>query len=311
MLFCRALKSGLKIFFFMILLSHTSHAVESIYTVQTGSFSELAQAEKQFNLIQQSLQDPEFDFLRIEKIGKFYSVRLGKFKGTTPANTLLALVKPRMESAITMKAYYKEERIIKLHRSSSAPGSIPETTQKESKKVRVRPEKTKPVMLEKAPPTIIKKRKLAPLEDQIRKISVMVEKRDYQGALKLLEAEIETRPENHRINAWYGVVLLKMNSPTRALPYFLKAAKLSPGRSDYHNSAGYCLYYLNRFDEALDRFQKAISLEPEHIDAFTGLGLTYAKTGKKGDAMDVYRKLSGLDKRSADKLLKIIKKTPF
>lgn len=254
---------------FLSLLPLNSYASESIYTIQTGSFISIAPAQKQFDSIVQGLNEKELDYLRIEKIGKFYSVRLGKFEDYATAKKFLQAIKPQLSTAIIMKAYIIDERTVRLYKKSpSAVGS---------------------------------------LEEQIKIISDLVDKEDYEGALEVIKIEMLARPESPELNGWYGAVLLRMNDPAKAIKYLRKAAKLSPEVSDYHNGVGYSLFFLGRLDEAIDEFNKAVTLNPAHIDALTGLGIAYAKIGKKDKAIDVYNKLKDVDRDTANNLLKIIK----
>lgn len=92
-----------------------SHASDLIYTIQTGSFDRVTPAQKHVKSIVQDFNGIELSHLRIEKIGDFYSVRLGKFNNYTSADKLLQIIKPKLSTAIIMKAYIKDERIIKSH----------------------------------------------------------------------------------------------------------------------------------------------------------------------------------------------------
>ncbi len=67
------------LFIFLLLLPINTYASQTILTIQIGSFDDLPSAERQFDLIKQGLQDKDLEYLRIEKIGASYSVRLGKF----------------------------------------------------------------------------------------------------------------------------------------------------------------------------------------------------------------------------------------
>lgn len=268
---CLAVAKCLTFALFLLLLPLNSYASESIYTIQTGSFISIAPAQKQFDSIVQGLNEKELDYLRIEKIGKFYSLRLGKFEDYTTAKKFLQAIKPQLSTAIIMKAYIIDERIVRLYKKSpSAERS---------------------------------------LEEQIKIISDLVDKEDYEGALEVIKIEMLARPESPELNGWYGAVLLRMNNPAKAIKYLRKAAKLSPEVSDYHNGVGYSLFFLGRLDEAIDEFNKAVTLDPAHIDALTGLGISYAKIGKKDKAIDVYNKLKDVDRDTANNLLKIIKGT--
>jgi hypothetical protein len=90
----------------------------SIYTIQTGSFITIKRAQKQLSFIVQRLYEKELDYLRIEKIGKFYSIRLGKFENPLNADKVLQTIKTHLPSAIRLKAYIKDERILRLYKDS-------------------------------------------------------------------------------------------------------------------------------------------------------------------------------------------------
>jgi hypothetical protein len=85
-----------------------------IYTVQTGSFHHMKEARKHFNMVRKTLSREVIDYLRIEKIGKYYAVRVGKFEDRTHAERFHQIIKKDLGSSHLMKAYIKDERIIKL-----------------------------------------------------------------------------------------------------------------------------------------------------------------------------------------------------
>ena len=87
----------------------------SIYTIQTGSFIKIERAQKQFDLIVKGLNEKELDYLRIEKIGKFYGVRLGKFIKNAEAKIKLESVKSYMPNCTIVKTRYMEERIENIY----------------------------------------------------------------------------------------------------------------------------------------------------------------------------------------------------
>ncbi len=91
------------------------YASQLVYTVQIYSQKSIADAQKQFNSILQSLNEKNLNLLRIEKIGKYYTVRLGKFENYANAKKFLQEIKPRLSEAIILKAYIKNERIVQLY----------------------------------------------------------------------------------------------------------------------------------------------------------------------------------------------------
>jgi hypothetical protein len=88
----------------------------TIYTIQTGSMISITDAQKQFNSISRLLNEKELNFLRIEKIGNYHTVRLGKFENYATAKNFLQAIESRLSAAIILKAYIKDERIIRLYK---------------------------------------------------------------------------------------------------------------------------------------------------------------------------------------------------
>lgn len=284
---------------FLPLISYSSRLFHS---VQTGSFVNVAVAQKQYDSIVQKLNEKELDNLRIEKIGKFYSVRLGKFKDFTSAEKFLKSAGSRLPKATVMEVYIRHERIIKSYADTSS------VDRQRDRETTLPVDAHKEVIPQTAKKTDITE-KAVPLAEKIAAIADHVNKKDFNAALEIINAEIASQPEHPDLNAWLGVVLLKMDRPLDALKYFKKSTELSPGVSNYHNGLGYSLFYLNRFDEAIDAFNRAVILDPGHFDALTGLCIVYAKSGKKEKAMDIYNKLKDLDRENADRLLQIIEMT--
>jgi L,D-transpeptidase ErfK/SrfK len=86
-----------------------------IYTIQIGSFIKIERARKLYDSIVQGLKGKQLDHLRIEKIGELYSVRLRKFENNATARNFLNLHKTQLSTAIILKAYIKNDRVVKLY----------------------------------------------------------------------------------------------------------------------------------------------------------------------------------------------------
>jgi tetratricopeptide (TPR) repeat protein len=290
--------------FLLLCIPLTSSAAESIYTYQLGSFAQIEDAEKQFDSLVNLLSENNTDHLRIEKIGKFYSVRLGKFANKNEAEAFLLPIKNRLTQYLLMKAYYKKERIVKLYQP--AIHKQPET--KEEAEITRKPVKITPQRSEVEEKNVSEKTKTIPAEDHLKFISSLVNNKKYKEALEFIEPKLAEHPEDSGMNGWYGRILLKLEQPEEAIKYLRKASELSPGVADYHNDIGYCLFDLNRFHDAINEFNKAVTINPSYVDALAGMGATYAKLGQRDNAMDVYNKLKKLNSNTAYKLLQIINK---
>ena len=176
---------------FLPIYTYSSQTPQSVYTIQTGSFTDLASAEKEFDSITNLLDEKELDYLRIEKIEKFYSVRLGKFENRAAVAELLKSIKSKLPTAVIMDVYFIEERIAKLYKS-------PSSVSKRETGIKTAPSQMKqeiklPVT-EKADKKPLADKKAKSLEEQIGVISNLVKKEDYDKALKLVKAEIKLKP---------------------------------------------------------------------------------------------------------------------
>jgi hypothetical protein len=63
----------------------------------------------------QILNGKEFSFLRIEKIGKYYSVRLGRFDNYNNTKKFLQEIKSQLSEAVILKVHIKNERLVRLY----------------------------------------------------------------------------------------------------------------------------------------------------------------------------------------------------
>lgn len=102
-----------------ILKAEHQYTHRTVYTIQTGSFMSMVAAQKQFDSITERLSGKALDYLRIEKIGNIYSVRLGKFDDYISAAGFLETVRPRLSEVLILKAFIKDDRIVRLYTKSS------------------------------------------------------------------------------------------------------------------------------------------------------------------------------------------------
>ena len=98
-----------------ILLPLVSFSSELFYTIQSGSFPDIKHARRHFDSILERLHEKDLSYLRIEKVGGFYSVRIGRFEDYDTAEKLLKANESQLYKAMILKAYIKDERIVALH----------------------------------------------------------------------------------------------------------------------------------------------------------------------------------------------------
>ncbi|MEF9437591.1 MAG: SPOR domain-containing protein, partial [Candidatus Mariimomonas ferrooxydans] len=106
---------------FLLFLPLYSYGAETIYTIQTGTFIRAERAQKQFDSLRQKLDEGKLDFLRIEKVNKYHTVRLGKFESKSAAEKFLRVITPQFPGALLLKAYVIDKRIVRWHSRKSLP----------------------------------------------------------------------------------------------------------------------------------------------------------------------------------------------
>ena len=79
---------------------------EDIYTIQVGAFESLDNASLNYKKIK------SMPNARVEKIDRYYVVRLGKFKGQGEAWNLLKKTRPLFKTAFLRKTPYEAGRIV-------------------------------------------------------------------------------------------------------------------------------------------------------------------------------------------------------
>lgn len=104
---------------FLLFLPLYSYGAETVYTIQTGSFISAERAQKQFDSLRQKLDEGKLDFLRIEKVNKYHTVRLGKFESKSAAEKFLRVITPQFPGALLLKAYVIDKRIVRRHSRKS------------------------------------------------------------------------------------------------------------------------------------------------------------------------------------------------
>ena len=99
--FCLVMAAVLTLQMFLPMRSFSSGL---FYTIQTGSFPDIEDAQKKYNLIEQRLNEKDLAYLRMEKIGKYYSVRIGKFEDYSSAEEYFRVHESKLSGAIIMRA---------------------------------------------------------------------------------------------------------------------------------------------------------------------------------------------------------------
>jgi hypothetical protein len=113
----------------LLWLPLTSYASQLVYTIQSGSFVHEADAQKQFDSLKKGLSETDLDYLRIEKVGKYFSVRIGNYNNRDSAEKYLQAMGPHLSGALLTKAYIKDERVRRIYRRLTSASRLVYTIQ--------------------------------------------------------------------------------------------------------------------------------------------------------------------------------------
>ncbi len=233
------LKICFVLFALSLFLPLNSHALQSVYTVQTGSFDNEEAAQIQFDAIVKTLNAKDLDSLRIEKIGEIYSVRLASFKGYSFAEKLVKKIKPQFSKAFTIEAYIKDERIIRLYKGPSA------VVDQETK------EELQPVPIS------------GNMEEQVSG------SKDEKTETGISAEAHEKRGNMHAEN----------NSFILAIEEYRLAIKKGANYTDLHLKLSLLLYQSGFVEESVLEMEKAVNLSPDEDGLRIELGKLYLAGG--------------------------------
>ena len=269
----------------LTVLPSVSIGSEEFYTIQLGSFIRPETADTVFDSLLRRFDNKDLlGYLRVEKVKNYYTVRLGMFDDPRAAKDLLRKVKPHFPGAILLKAFVKDERIIRMFGKAAIEkeGVVSGYDERGKNETAGSP------------------------GELIETVSELVERGDLHRAIDLIKSGLLKWPESPDLHGWYGATLLKLDLPGEAIKYFTRAVELSPATADYHNGLGYSLLYMDRLDEAMVEFNRALEIDPGHADALSGLGVAYVALDRKDLAVDVYTRLKDVDRDAADMLFEMI-----
>ena len=250
------------LFSFLLLLPLYSYAIERIYTVQTGSFITLEHAQKQFDSLIQRLDNKKLDNLRIEKINKYYSVRLGKFEDYAVAEKFLNAIKPLPSPAIIIKAYFIDERIVRLYKG---PSSIKGHGIEE-----------KPVI---TPP---------PYEARSGDIGKLLSEDRYDETIETYRKAINESQDNKEkslLHKELGDLFVSRNDFKNAAEEFIKALSLYSGYSEEEKlQMAVYMSWGDRLDEAIAEIESILSDNPENSAARVHFAKVLSWSGRLNEA---------------------------
>jgi len=136
---------------------------------------------------------------------------------------------------------------------------------------------------------------LAEFEVKLNKGIAAYLKKNYQGAVTILEEALKENPKSATANHIFGLSLLRLNRDSDAIRYLEKAKELDPSIKGIHLDLGTAYLRTGDIKRAQGEFKEAVRQEPESGIAYYDLGYTHFKLGNYNEAASDMDKASKLD----------------
>lgn len=118
---------------------------------------------------------------------------------------------------------------------------------------------------------------------------------NYDDALAQYLAAIEKNPDDAESYSNLGQVLVRLNRPAEALPYFDRAIGLLPNRWTYRFNLARAHGTLGQWEQAVAGYRAAQALFPDDYATAFNLGLALHKQGNEAAAVEAYQKAISLE----------------
>ena len=130
--------------------------------------------------------------------------------------------------------------------------------------------------------------------DAAREGSVAFRKGDFGGALTALEAAVAAQPDDPEALNTLGQTLVRLNRAEEAIPRYLLAAQLAPGKWAYRFNLARARGLVGDWGGAVDDYRIADRLFPDDHATLFNLGLALRKAGRAAEALPVLERVVAL-----------------
>ncbi|NOX21161.1 MAG: tetratricopeptide repeat protein [Nitrospirae bacterium] len=239
----------------LLFLMDAMARASTFYTIQTGTFYSEKNALKHFNIIRQRVPIRWLLWLRAEKAGRFYVVRVGRFPDRVSAKETLKIIQRTIKDAVLVKTSGADEVIkiltpedieielnVRLIKAYILKGDL-NRAEKEAKKALSR----------------------WPKHSEFYGLmgTIYLKRAKYLKAYTSFSRAISL---NDKVAEYYngaGYALLSIGRVEEALFDFQKALKLKPDYADALAGTAYCYIELGLKDDALMVYNHLKGIDPE------------------------------------------------
>lgn len=101
---------------------------------------------------------------------------------------------------------------------------------------------------------------------------LLIEQRNFDEALLILNAEIKSEPQNRDYQYWKGYILLQNKDYSAAIGQFITTLKIDPEYHPAHAGLGYAYIETGKFLDAVNSYDKAIDFSNTNPEYFNNRG---------------------------------------
>ena len=119
---------------------------------------------------------------------------------------------------------------------------------------------------------------------------VLIDKKDYQGAIPHFKEAIKKKPEFAEAYVGLGWVYDKLNNYKEAIDAFKEAIRLRGDFAGAYFNLGLIYSKLGRYKEEIESYNNAIRIKPDFAEAYYNLGFVYGDLGRHEEAIEAFKK---------------------
>jgi tetratricopeptide (TPR) repeat protein len=129
--------------------------------------------------------------------------------------------------------------------------------------------------------------------------NALVQKKDYDAAIKAFENALKIDPKNAKAHLLLGLTYANKGDLARALKFTKYALSFEKSYAAFHNLA---LVYANKeeYQNAVDAYESALEISPESAADWYQLGLLHTANGSFDKGIEAYKKAIELNTRLDD-----------
>ncbi len=139
-----------------------------------------------------------------------------------------------------------------------------------------------------------------PSENVQEKAERLIKQKRYIEAVKLLEKDLDRKPQN--FDAWWlkGTALCHLQYYNDALDCYQIALKINPSVASLWQNSGLLLAAMDQPQQAIDMYNRALEIDPDDVQLWISKASLWAEMGKYPKALATIDRAVEVDARCAD-----------